>query len=132
MSEASLAGLRVLIVDDEEEFARTLANRLELRGLHAACAFSGEAALKDLGCGLPDVLLLDMRMPGMSGVELLRALRLDNKIEGGRELAVIIVSGHADISDISAAEELGIQAYVAKPVDFPELLDAIRQAAGRH
>lgn len=131
MNEPSLAGVRVLIVDDEEEFARTLANRLELRGLRVVCAFSGEVALQTLTSDLPEVLLLDMRMPGMSGVELLRALRIDDAIEGGRTLPVIVVSGHADISDIHAAEELGIQGYMVKPVDFSDLLNAIRQATGR-
>lgn len=131
MNEPSLAGIRVLIIDDEEEFARALASRLELRGLRAACAFSGESALQMLKSDPSEVLILDMRMPGMSGVELLRALRVDDVIDGGRTLPVIVVSGHADISDMNAAKELGIQGYMVKPVDFSELLNAIRQVAGR-
>lgn len=131
MNEPSLAGVRVLIIDDEEEFARALASRLELRGLRVACAFSGESALQMLKSDPSEVLILDMRMPGMSGVELLRALRVDDVIDGGRTLPVIVVSGHADISDMNAANELGIQGYMVKPVDFSELLNAIRQAARR-
>jgi len=131
MNADGLDGLRVLIVDDEEDFARTLASRLELRGLQAVCAFSGEKGLEALRAGPPDILLLDMRMPGMPGVELLRALRTDNTVRGGAALPVIIVSGHAMTSDMATVQDLGIQGHVAKPVDFSELLESIRHAV-RH
>ena len=131
MNADGLDGIRVLIIDDEEDFARTLASRLELRGMQAICAFSGEKGLEALRDNLPDVLLLDMRMPGMPGGAVLRAVRTGDMIEGGAVLPVIIVSGHAMTSDMATVQALGIQGHVAKPVHFPELLESIRQAV-RH
>lgn len=120
-----LQGLRLLIVDDEEDFASTLARRLELRGMRVTCAPGGREGLDALAASPPDLLLLDMRMPGMSGVEVLAALREGRATPASRFLPVIIVSGHAEERDFARAEELGIQGYVAKPVDFDELLQAI-------
>ncbi|MDL2316619.1 response regulator, partial [Desulfovibrio sp. OttesenSCG-928-A18] len=106
------AVLSLLIVDDEEEFALALASRLELRGMRVRCAFSGEQGLAALREEPADVLLLDMRMPGMSGVGVLRALRRDKAVPGASAMPVIIVSGHADMADIEEAEKIGIQGYV--------------------
>lgn len=129
MNAASVHGLRVLIVDDEEDFARTLASRLELRGLAAECAFSAEQGLERLARGLPDLVLLDMRMPGLSGVDLLRRLRKERFTPGGETLPVIVVTGHCSESDAAEAEALGIQGYHAKPLDMDELMASISAAA---
>lgn len=126
--ENRLQGFSVLIVDDEEDFAATLASRLELRGMRAACAHSGEQGLERMAKGLPDILLLDMRMPGLSGVDVLRALRGEQGPPGGRELPVIIVTGHCSEEDAAKAAELGIAAYHSKPVDMDELLAAMAAA----
>lgn len=120
--------LRVLIIEDEEEFALTLASRLELRGMLVHCAFGGKEGLALMEKSLPDILLLDMRMPGFSGVDVLRALRLEKKIPGGEKLPVILVSGHAEEEDFREAEKMGIQGYVAKPVHFDELLEKMATA----
>lgn len=126
-----LQGLRLLIVDDEEDFASALASRLELRGMRVACAPNGRDGLAALAVELPDVLLLDMRMPGMSGVEVLEAVRSGKAAPAGESLPVVIVSGHAEESDFARATELGIQGYVAKPVNFDELLAAIVRSVRR-
>lgn len=126
---SALHGLRVLIVDDEEDFARALASRLELRGLTASCAFSGEQAFELLRQKLPDIMLLDMRMPGLSGVELLRRLRLEGLIAGGEKLPILVITGHCSEEDHTEAHKLGIQGYHAKPLDMEELLAAISAAA---
>lgn len=123
------AGLSILIIDDEEEFARTLASRLELRGMRPGIALGGEEGLGIVATSPPDVLLLDMRMPGLSGVEVLKRLR-SGEVPGAEDLPVIIVSGHSSESDASRVEELGISASVPKPVCMEELLRAIRNAAG--
>lgn len=124
---AGLQGLRILIVDDEEDFATTLAGRLELRGMLVESAFSAKRALEMLNTALPDLLLLDMRMPGMSGVDMLHALKRDKVIPGAEAIPVIIVSGHSSEQDFAKAEALGIQGFVDKPVQLDELLAAIRQ-----
>lgn len=121
--------LCVLIIDDEEEFARTLASRLELRGMRVRVALSGEQGLAAVAEELPAVVLLDMRMPGVSGVEVLRRLRA-GAAPGAEGLPVIMVSGHASEADARKAEELGISASVPKPVHMDDLLAAIRGATG--
>ena len=122
-----LAGISLLIIDDEEEFAQTLASRLELRDMRVRVAYDGEEGLRAIAENLPAVLLLDMRMPGLSGVEVLRRIR-EGQIPGAEHLPVIIVSGHASVTDARSAQELGISGYVPKPVQFDDLLEAIRAA----
>lgn len=126
---ATRPAITVLIIDDEEDFAHTLAGRLELRGITAHCAASGEEGLKRLRASLPDLVLLDMRMPGLSGVEVLRRLRGHDAAPGWAELPVFIVSGHAQERSLQEAEALGIQGYFSKPLQFNELLDAIGRLA---
>ena len=123
MSGRPVAG--ILIIDDEEDFARTLAGRLELRGMAVRCAFSGEEGINLMREALPDVLLLDMRMPGLSGVDVLRLLRGGEAVPGGTNLPVFVISGHAQERSIQEAETLGIQGYFSKPLQFKELMDAI-------
>ena len=122
-------GLSVLIIDDEEDFSQTLAGRLELRGMRVCCASSGEEGIASMCAALPDVVLLDMRMPGLSGVDVLRRLRHENAVLGGSHLPVFIVSGHADEQDFQAAERLGIQGYFSKPLQFKKLLAALMELA---
>ena len=119
--------LSILIIDDEEEFARTLASRLELRNMRVRVAVSGEEGLRAIACEAPGVLLLDMRMPGLSGVEVLRRVR-GGEVPGAEGLPVIIVSGHASQADARKAEELGISGSIPKPVQMDDLLAAIRSA----
>lgn len=117
---------RILIVDDEEDFARTLASRLELRGMATVCAFDGESGLAAVEREAPAVLLLDMRMPGLSGVDVLARLRR-GAVPGREDTPVIIVTGHCSETDAARAEELGIQGYHSKPLDFDALLASIAE-----
>jgi len=119
---ADKSGLSVLLIDDEEDFIRTLATRLELRGMRARTAFSGEAGLKSLEEEAPDVVLLDMRMPGLSGFDVLRAIRASATHKG---LPVIIISGHCSEEDQNQVLALGVSGYFTKPVRFEELLAAL-------
>lgn len=122
---SSRPALDVLIIDDEEDFARALASRLELRNMTTRCAFDGEQGLTMLRESPPDLLLLDMRMPGLSGVDVLRRLRCGNIVPGGKTLPVCVISGHTSERDFLAAGELGIQGYLTKPLQFSELLEVI-------
>ena len=114
-------GLSILLIDDEEDFIRTLATRLELRGMRPRVAFSGMQGLKELEQEMPDVVLLDMRMPALSGIEVLRRIRADRP-----ELPVMIITGHCSEQDRDQALELGVQGYYSKPVPFDELLGSLR------
>ncbi len=124
--KALLFGLSVLLIDDEEDFAHTLAGRLELRGMRVLVASSGEEGLARLATESFDQVLLDMRMPGLSGAETLRQLR-----SGYPDLPVIVVSGHSSQADYDMVQALGLQGYLAKPVDFEELLAALAKSTGR-
>ena len=125
MSDATSFAASILIIDDEEDFAQTLASRLELRNMRVRCTYDGEQGLAAMAESLPDLLLLDMRMPGLSGVDILRKLRLEKTIAGGDVLPVFIISGHAEEQAFQEAEKLGVQGYFFKPLEFDELLKAI-------
>jgi len=115
------AGLSILLIDDEEEFIRTLATRLELRGMRPRVAFSGMQGLEEMEKELPDVVLLDMRMPALSGLDVLRRIRMKHP-----DLPVMIITGHCAEQDREQALELGVQGYYSKPVPFDELLGRLR------
>ena len=116
--------LSVLIIDDEESFASTLATRLELRGMEVRTAFSGKEGLAILESWSPRLLLLDMRMPEMSGIDVLRIVRARTPA-----LPVLVITGHCSEQDYDAALALEVQGYHAKPLDFEEVMKSIRSIA---
>ncbi len=124
MTPDSCQGLSVLIMDDEEDFGQTLAGRLELRGMRVRTALSGHEGLDMFQRERPDVILLDMRMPGLSGVDVLFQVRLLDP-----ELPVLILTGHCSELDFEQAKNLGIQGYHPKPLDFDLLVHSLRDIA---
>lgn len=108
---------RVVIVDDEREFAATLARRLELRGYEATAFTTAEEALAAAGSAPPDVVLLDLRLPGMSGMELLMTLR--QLVPGVR---VVLLTGHLDHEARIEGLRLDSFPYLMKPVVMDQLL----------
>ena len=115
--------LRVLLVDDEQEFVETMADRLQLREVQATTAYNGEEALAVVEEEEPDVIVLDLRMPGIDGLEVLRRVkRAYPKIE------VIILTGHGTQQDEEAARTIGAFDYVTKPADLDELVRRIKNA----
>ena len=114
--------LNLLLIDDEEEFCTTLADRLELRGMNVRVATCGSTGLQALEAEVPDIVLLDMRMPGLSGVEVLQRIRA-----AYHTLAVIIITGHCSEHDYDKAQSLKVQGYLAKPLNFEELLNIINK-----
>lgn len=115
------APLNILLIDDEEDFVVTLASRLELRGMLPRVVFSGMQGLAALEEHMPDVVLLDMRMPVLSGIDVLRRIRAEHP-----DLPVFIITGHCSEQDTEHALELGVQGYFGKPVSFEDLLDKLR------
>ncbi len=119
---------RILIVDDEAEAGEILTLRLKRRGMLPVWTPSGEAALSHVREHPVDVVLLDMKMPGMDGIEVLRHLRRDHP-----DITVIMLSGHADMQTAATGLELGAFSYQLKPVDLDDLChkieDACRQKA---
>ncbi|HET7505970.1 MAG TPA: ATP-binding protein, partial [Kofleriaceae bacterium] len=116
-----LRGLRVLLVDDEVNAVSALSALLRDEGIEVASATSGERALVLAESAPPEVAIVDVQMPGMSGVALLERLR---ELQPG--LPAILMSGHmADHAGIARAREQGGVAYVGKPVDLDELLSTL-------
>jgi len=113
----------VLVVDDEDRFRTTLAKMLAFEGLQVAAAAGGQEALKELAARPYDVVLLDVRMPGMSGVEALREIK---KLSPLTE--VIVLTGHASLDDALEIIRLGGFDYLFKPCPIEDLLAKIESA----
>ncbi len=115
--------LRVLLVDDEQEFVETLADRLRMRDLEARIALNGQEALSALGKEEPDVIVLDLKMPGIHGIEVLKRVK-----RAYPNVEVIILTGHGSKEDEEAARSLGAFNYMRKPADLDALVRHIRTA----
>jgi DNA-binding NtrC family response regulator len=113
----------VLLVDDEREFVSTLAERLQMRGFDLEVAFSGEQALEMLENRIPEVMVLDLRMPGIDGLEVLRLVKRKYP-----RIQVIILTGHGSERDEEAARRLGAFDHLQKPVDISDLVLVMEQA----
>ena len=117
---------KVLIVDNEIEFASTLAERLRLRRIEAESVFSGEEGLAAAAAFRPDVMILDLRMPDMGGLDVLaRVKSLDPAIE------VVLLTGHGSFEDGISGMELGAFDYLVKPIDLVLLLEKINEACAK-
>ena len=117
---------RVLLVDDEREYVTTLAERMQMRGLDPQVAYSGEEALKVLETNVPDVMVLDLKMPGIDGLEVLRRTKRRHP-----QIQVIILTGHGSERDEATARRMGAFDHLQKPVDINDLLRVMEQAFGQ-
>lgn len=115
-------GSTVLLVDDEAPLRQVLRARLTARGYSIQEASSGEEALRTVPGMRPDVIILDIGLPGIDGIEVTRRLR------PSVQTPIIILSVHAAESDKIAALDAGANDYLTKPCDLGELLDRIRTA----
>jgi DNA-binding NtrC family response regulator len=116
----------VLIVDDEEDFANTLAERMNNRGLKVDVAFNGESALEFVESKPYDAVVLDLAMPGMDGIETLKRMLALNS-----NLQVIILTGRATVKKGVEAVREGAFEFLEKPVRFDTLVDKINLAKSR-
>ena len=118
--------IRVLIVDDEEEFIQPLAERLSLRDYHVTTSTSGEDAVAKLGQFNYDIVILDVHMPGMGGIETLREIkRLKPLTE------VIMLTGNATTETAIEGMKLGAVDYLMKPCETDDLVSKISYAYAR-
>ena len=113
----------ILLVDDEEDFVQTLAERLELRGIECRVALDGEAGLAAMAESLPDVVVLDMFMPGIKGLEVLRLIR-----ERHPKVQVILLTGQGATKDGMDGMKLGAFDYMIKPLSIDDLTSKIGEA----
>lgn len=114
---------RVLLVDDEREFVQTLSERLELRDMGSAVAYDGESALAMVAEDDPEVMIIDLKMPGIDGMEILKQVKTTRP-----EIEVIVLTGHGSESDRKRCMQLGAFAYMQKPVDIDELSATLKKA----
>lgn len=107
---------RILIVDDEPDLLSILSEELVKRGYQADAAFSGEEAIESIKENHPNLVLLDIRMPGMGGMETLKRIR-----ELAPDIGIIMVTAVRDAKLTEEALNLGAHDYVTKPIDFTHL-----------
>ena len=118
-----MKGLNVLLVDDEQEFLQTLSQRREMRGPNTKLALDGEEALEAVRDQEPDVMVLDLKMPAMDGMEVLRQIK-----QAYPKVPVVMLMGRGSKKDEEQALRLGAYAYFEKPVELDRLARAIREA----
>ena len=117
---------KVLLVDDEREFVQTLSERLLMRDMGSAVAYDGESALELIKEDEPEVMILDLRMPGIDGIEVLKRVKKTQP-----DIEVIILTGHGSEADEEICMNLGAFAYLRKPVDIEALSETIKKANER-
>jgi DNA-binding NtrC family response regulator len=116
----------VLLVDDEREFLETLVKRLRKRDLRVNSACTGEEALAFLGRQPVDVVVLDVKMPGMDGIQALREIKRVAPL-----VEVVLLTGHANMEVAIEGMELGAFDYLMKPIDIDDLLYKLQDAYKR-
>ena len=116
-------GFNVLLVDDESEFLDTLVKRIKKRNVNAHGVASGEEALAFLNRQPMDVVVLDVRMPGMDGIQALREIKQRHPL-----IEVIMLTGHASLEVAIEGMELGAFDYMMKPIEIDELLYKLQDA----
>ncbi len=114
---------KVLLVDDERDFVQTLSERLIMRDMGSAVAYDGESALSMIRDEEPEVMILDLRMPGIDGIEVLRQVKTTNP-----DIEVIVLTGHGTEKDKDLCMELGAFAFLQKPVDIQVLSKTLMSA----
>lgn len=114
---------KVLLVDDERDFVQTLSERLLMREMGSAIAYDGESALDMIAEEEPEVMILDLNMPGIDGIEVLRRVKKDKP-----DIEVIVLTGHGTDKDRKVCMDLGAFAFLEKPVDIKELSETLKKA----
>ena len=113
----------IVVADDERDIADLLTLNLELEGYRAITVYDGEAALEAIRTHQPDFVLLDVMMPKLDGLDVLRELKADDDT---REIPVIMLTAKAGDDDVWAGWQAGAHYYLTKPFDLEELLRYLR------
>jgi CheY-like chemotaxis protein len=114
---------KILLVDDEKDFVHTLSERLQTRNLQSSVVYDGQEALDRMTEDVPDVMVLDLAMPGIDGIETLRRVKKQHP-----HVEVIILTGHGSEREEQLARELGAFAYLQKPANIDVLARVMKEA----
>ena len=115
--------IKLLLVDDEVDFLTAIAERLTLKDFDVTVASNGEEAIASAENDLFDVAIVDFKMPGMDGTQVLKVLK-----ERHKYLEIIMLTGHATIDSAIECTKLGAFKYLEKPYNFEKLVEAIKEA----
>jgi DNA-binding NtrC family response regulator len=115
--------IKLLIVDDEIDFLNSIAKRLELRDFDVTTSSVGADAIKIARTEKFDLALLDLKMPGMDGKEVLKILKSEHKF-----IEVIMLTGHGSMESAIECTKLGAFGYLPKPYEFDKLIDTLKEA----
>jgi DNA-binding NtrC family response regulator len=118
-----MPGFRVLLVDDETIFTKNISKLLKNRGYEITAVNSGDAAIRELEQSPVDVIVLDLKMPGMDGIATLKEI-----IKLGLFAETLILTGHGSIDSALEAMKLGAHDYLTKPCEIDELVTKIEAA----
>ncbi len=118
---------RILLAEDEPNIIESVRFLLRRAGLDVDTVTDGKSALESALENAPDVLILDVMMPGMDGIEALRRLRADDR---GRDVPVVVLSAKGQSTSRKSAEDAGADVFIAKPFSNTELVDTVLRLAG--
>lgn len=117
---------RVLFVDDEHDLVSAVVERLEIRGFAAEGVTSGSEALERIESGSFDVVVADVKMPGLDGLQLARILG-----QRSPQIRVILLSGHGSSEDVEEGRRLGVVDYLQKPIEIETLVELLSRSTKR-
>jgi DNA-binding response OmpR family regulator len=117
---------RVLLVEDERHIVESLSFVLEREGFEVAAAGDGESAIEALRARRPDVLVLDVMLPRLGGLEVLKLVRAEATL---RTLPVVVLTARGRPHDRRMAEEIGVEAFMTKPFANQDVVEAVRRLA---
>ena len=122
-----MAGIRILLIDDEAQFVATMAKRLRKRDFSVLEADSGREGLRQLEGNPVDVVVLDVGMPDMDGIQVLREIKMRFP-----RVQVLMLTGHADMEVAISGMAMGAFDYLMKPVELNVLVGKIQAACSRN
>ena len=114
---------KILLVDDEKDFIETLSQRIAIRGIEVSSTTSAKRAIEKVAEESYDAIILDLQMPEMDGLEVLKTIKKSNP-----ELQIIVLTGHATVKKAIEAMKLGALDLIEKPVDLDTLMEKIKKA----
>ncbi|WP_272700278.1 response regulator [Desulfovibrio sp. Fe33] len=117
---------KVLLIDDEVEFLEALSERMEIRGMDVTTADNADNAVNAIKSGDYDAIVLDLQMPDMNGIEMLKVIK-----KGNPDMQVILLTGQATLEAGIQAMKLGAMDFMEKPADIDALTDKIKKAQAK-